>query len=482
MRTRSRWIGLTVPLLLALLFLPHAFALSNDQAAGIVIGESSLTAFNPGQSQTALVSPSAEAFDSSGNLWVVDEGSNRVLEYKAPLSTGEAASLVIGQTSFDGSAYATSATGLDAPQGIAFDPAGNLWIADAANNRILEYKLPFSNGEAASIVIGQQNFTANASATTATGLNQPEAIAFDSSGDLWVGDSLNDRVLEYKTPLSTGEAATLVIGEPNLNVANDEVSRAGMSTPSGLAFDSSGNLWVADGIRVLEYKTPFATHEAASVVIGQNTFTNSSIVVDSTGVYLPYDVAFDSDGNLWVSDSGNNRILEFTTPFSNGEVASTVIGQPNFTSMATTPVFSPTATGLNGPRGIVFDSSGNLWVADYGEARVLGYGSSFPGAATSSSPTTSTSASSPPSGSSGTISTTSSTTTPSSSTSSVTTTTTVSSTTLTTTSSTSTHTGGVPVFPYQFGVAIAFTVVLAASFLWLRGRAIRGRDPSAPRR
>jgi secreted PhoX family phosphatase len=165
-----------------------------------------------------------------------------------------------------------------------------------------------------------------------------------------------------------------VIGEPSFTAANDEVSKIGLNAPNSIAFDSSGNLWVADGHRVLKYAAPFATHEAASLVIGQNTFTNSSIATTSTGLNTPGGLAFDSSGNLWVSDKLNNRVLEYTTPFSTFEAASLVIGQPNFTSSATTPVTQPTATSLNQPTGLAFDSSGNLWVADWSDGRVLQYG------------------------------------------------------------------------------------------------------------
>ncbi len=381
-------IVLTLICMFLLAPVPHAFALSSDQAAGLVIGEPSVTSFSPAAGPSTLVSPIAQAFDSGGNLWVVDQGANRVLEYKAPLSTHQAASLVIGQTSLTGKAFGTSTTAIDAPEGIAFDPNGNLWMADTTNNRILEFKAPFTTGEAASVVIGQSDFSASASATTATGLSQPEGIAFDSAGNLWVADALNSRVLMFATPLSSGEAATLVLGEKDFVTSIDQATKAGMSVPSGLAFDSSGNIWVADGIRVLEYLTPFTTHESASLVIGQNTFTNTSSVADAKGLYLPYALAFDPSHNLWVADYGDNRVLEYTAPLSTWEEASLVLGQPNFTSSATPPVLSPTATSLNHPWGITFDANGDLWVADYAAARVLGYGSSlgapvpeFPGGA-----------------------------------------------------------------------------------------------------
>jgi secreted PhoX family phosphatase len=377
---------LTAIMICLLAFTPRVFALTftNDQAAVIAIGEPSLTSFTPSATQTTLVSPMGEAFDKSGNLWVVDESSNRVLEFKAPFSMGEAASIVIGQSSFTGDGYGTTDTTLYAPEAIAFDHSGNLWIVDTSNNRVLEYTQPFSNGEAASIVIGQPNFTSSASNTTATTLNQPDGIAFDSSGDLWVSDALNDRVLEYSAPFSSGEMATLVLGEKNFVTAIDQTSKAGMSTPAGLAFDSTGDLWVADGIRVLEYTTPFTTHEGASIVIGQNTFTNQSTVADATGLDLPYGVAFDPSGNLWVADWGDNRVLEYAAPITIGEAATTVLGQSNLTASAPNAVLYPTASTLNHPWGIAFDAAGDIWITDSAEGRVLGYGSGIAAVASSS--------------------------------------------------------------------------------------------------
>ena len=152
------------------------------------------------------------------------------------------------------------------------------------------------------------------------------------------------------------------------------MSKAGLSAPNSVAFDSSGNLWVVDGSRVLEYAHPFSTHQAASMVIGQNTFTNSSATTSSSTVANPNGIAFDPSGDLWIGDKGNNRVLEFTTPISTGEAASLVLGQPNFTSSATTPETEPSATGLYSPSALAFDSSGDLWVADFGDGRVLQYG------------------------------------------------------------------------------------------------------------
>jgi uncharacterized protein (TIGR03437 family) len=372
-RPKRRILSAFLILLLLLAARSRVYAYSTGQAASLVIGQSSFTTSTAATTATGLNTPLLTAFDSSGNLWVVD-GANRVLKYTRPFYAGEAASVVIGQSSFTTSVAATTATGLYTNDGIAFDSSGNLWVADAQNNRVLEYTYPFSTGQAASLVIGQSSFTTNTqpSPPTATGLGSPTWITFDSSGNLWVADAENNRILEYTRPFSTGQAASLVIGQPSFTTSAAATTATGLSEATGIVFDSSRNLWVADrgNNRVLEFTYPFSTGEAASLVIGQSSFTTSAAATTASGFNSPRGIALDSSGNLWVADRSNNRVLEFTYPFSTGEAASVVIGQSSFTTSAA----ATTATGVSEPRGIAFDSSGNLWVAEQGNNRVLEYG------------------------------------------------------------------------------------------------------------
>jgi len=373
---------LSLLLVLLLAFAPHAFALSNGQAANLVLGQANFISNNTVATKTELDLPNALAFDSSGNLWVADQNNNRVLEYKAPFSTHEAANLVIGQSSFTGSAAATSSMGLSGPTGVALDSGGNLWVVDMGNSRVLEYTAPFSTSEAATLVIGQSSFTSSDFAdTNSTALSYPTGLAFDPSGNLWVSDQSNDRVLEYKTPFSTHEAASLVIGQTGFaTTSSGATTQTSLNGVKALAFDSSGNLWVADfrQSRVLEYTTPFSNHQAASLVIGQPSFTSRdcaftpTCAASPTNLFDPNAVAFDSSGNLWVADGDNNRVLEYAAPFSTHEAASLVIGQPSFTGNAA----ATSSAGLSGPEGLAFDSGGNLWVADYANSRVLQFGGS----------------------------------------------------------------------------------------------------------
>jgi len=349
----------------------------------------------------------------------VDNSNNRVLEYAQPFTTGEAASLVIGQTSLTGSGDTSTSGALYGPTGLAFDPSGNLWVVDSGNNRILEFKSPFSNGESASLVIGQPTFGGYIGTTTSGGLNSPSYVAFDPSGNLWVTDQGNNRVLEFAAPFSTGQKASVVLGQASFTgfAPSSTTTAKSLFEPLGIGFDPSGNLWVVDSAdhRILEYNPPFSTYEAASAVIGQTSLTTGS---SSTGLNA-YAIAFDSSGNLWVSD-GISGVAEYLAPLSTGEAGSQVEGPKTIIGGVTSP-----DDRLLDPQGLAIDANDNLWVADHDHGRVVVWGSGVILTTSSSSVSTTTS------GTSG---------------------------------------GGVPEFPYQLVIASAFTVLLAASYLFVRRR------------
>lgn len=324
--------------------------------------------------------PDSTVFDRSGNLWEADVGNSRVLEFRAPFSTGEAASVVLGQSGFTTNACATTNNGLCWPDALAFDASGNLWVADVLNSRVLEFKAPLSSGEAASVVLGQPGFTTNACEITNTGLCGPEGLAFDRWGNLWVSDNTSSRILEFKAPFSTGEAASIVLGSPRAETSGcATTTKSSLCGNVGIAFDPSGNLWVADffNYRVLEFRAPFSNYENASLVIGQPGFTTNACGAGKRGLCGPQGLTFDRWGNLWVGDAGdyppggvgNSRVLEFKAPFSNGEAASLVLGQPGFGAITC----KTTRTGECGPTGVTFDIWGNLWVSDSFNNRVLEY-------------------------------------------------------------------------------------------------------------
>jgi sugar lactone lactonase YvrE len=249
----------------------------------------------------------------------------------------------------------------------------------------------------------------------ASGLSDPEGVAIDASGHLYVADSINNRVLGWSSAsaFADGAPASLVIGQPDFysyrcddGTAGGDANGIGADSlcgPEGIAVDGAGNLYVADTIdnRVLEYNQPFLsglTHgQAAATVLGQHGGFTASACNDGTAagdlggigpdsLCDPRAVVVDSVGNVYVADSGNSRVLEYNTPLNpaSGEsgagdtITDKVFGQNgSFTTISCNDGKGAGDVGgvgpdsLCGPGGLALDASGNLFVADINANRVL---------------------------------------------------------------------------------------------------------------
>ncbi|EQD54199.1 NHL repeat containing protein, partial [mine drainage metagenome] len=247
--------------------------------ASIVLGQenlwnSSLNPAGPVNGSNLGGGSYAMTFDAHGDLWVTDWYGNRVVEYVPPFVDGMSVSLVLGQSNFSGTSGESAAAQLNEPDGLAFDSQGNLWVSDYGNNRVVEFRAPFSDGEAASVVLGQPGFNRSVGRTSATTMNGPGGLVFDGS-TLWVSDYSSNRVIGFPAPQTTGEAATIVLGQQNLADFGAATSAVNLSQPDYVAVDAHGNLWVADygNNRAVMFPAPLSTGEAATVEVGQANFT-----------------------------------------------------------------------------------------------------------------------------------------------------------------------------------------------------------------
>lgn len=387
----------------------------------------------PGQNPTAsalnlvegreLNAPQSVALDLSSNppsLYIADTGNNRVLGFKnaAALSKGDFSDLVIGQRdkfSVRPKGPGTELTsGLNGPTAVAVDASGNLYVADAGNNRILRYPKPFSQTSdliTPDLVIGQRDFAGRSpnegnAAPSQTTLNFSSnglsrvGLAFDAQGNLWVSDATNNRVLRYPvSSLGTGAAnepaADLVLGQPDF-VSNSLPSGTARNTkgflaaPAGIGFDPQGRLYVTDnGFRVMVYVPPFVSGMSAARIMGVVLPTQQTpppaISAQTLGNQTlnppqPPEAVFFIGNNPFVIDTGNNRILKYdpieqwpleSTQFSPSAIA--VIGQPDFSSNKPNRGLSDaTADSFNFPvAGAV--SGSDVFIADSRNNRVLGF-------------------------------------------------------------------------------------------------------------
>lgn len=345
-----------------------------------------------------LRGPSGVAVDTrSGqlHLYISDTGNHRVLAWRdiSSYQNGDAPALVLGQPGRQfSSPSGIGVRGFNGPIGMAVHPtAGDLYVADFGNNRVLRFPDPFANPTRVEpdAVFGQSDFTRSTAGTSKTALNRPRAIAFDAGGNLWVADSGNHRVVRFAASVlnsATPPDADLVIGQKDFTTgsvnAAGTVSASGFDTPAGLAFDSKGDLYVSDlnNTRVLKFSGPFSPSSqspSASAVWGQNDFRTRGVPQQASASTLagPGGLAIDGSGNLYVAVPADNRVLVFGTDTASGAAAKNVLGQSDFTSTVANTGAVPAASPntLFAPFDVKVDPNGTVFVADSGNHRVLSF-------------------------------------------------------------------------------------------------------------
>jgi hypothetical protein len=302
------------------------------------------------------------AVDALGNLYVADEEDNRVLKFLAPVTTGKAASLVIGQSNFSANkcngGTVPSAANLCSPWGLALDGAGNLYVADLTNNRVLAFTKPTTNHPNAVRVFGQPGFTTsgcNQGGLSQFSLCEPTAVGVDSINRLFVADFNNSRVLRFTKPL-TLPVPDVVVGQGPTGsdfTSNDcnggGIGATTLCNPSGVAIDPNNNLYIADAVnsRILHYNADLASVTADRVFGQGGFFTTQNANLGGTTpsaatLSLPLWLAVDNKGNLYAADAGNNRVLQYEAPLG---VPSPTPTPGNATVAPTGLIFGNVATG-----------------------------------------------------------------------------------------------------------------------------------------
>ena len=309
--------------------------------------------------------PTDVALDGAGNLYIADAGNRRIRKVDAAggISTvagdgtqgfgGDGGPAVEAFLSF------TSAVALDAA--VALDGAGNLYIADAGNQRIRKV-------DAAGVITtvagdGTPGFGGDGGPAVAARLNGPRGVALDAAGNLYIADLGNQRI--RKVDAAGGISTVAGDGTPGFGGDGGPAVAAQLSFPRDVALDAAGNLYIADLGNQRIRKVDAAG--GISTVAGGRMQGNDGDGGPATAARLgfPTGVALDGVGNLYIADEGYHRIRKVD---SGTGVITTVAGTG--ASVYGGDGGPAVEAYLNSPQGVALDAAGNLYIADRDNHRI----------------------------------------------------------------------------------------------------------------
>jgi len=278
---------------------------------------------------------------TQGNIaYIADPANNRIVVCNPASTCGTQSTLTITGL--------PSPTTLKGPMGVAVDTAGNVYVSDTGNNRIIKVAITSSPISGTGTVLGNNVWISGDSSSAGTGTTPPPQYAFKApqglAVDLWnnvyVADTGNAAVVEIPSNYALGGAVPLLnyTGAPQFK------------HPVAVAVDSAGNIYIADTKNPSSQIVKLAPGGGDLVSIPGTTFQN----LVGSGVTSPNGVAVDAAGNVYISDSTKNAVVE--VPSGVGPFAA---------------AFPLNFIGLQAPSGLALDANGNLYVADSGNSRIL---------------------------------------------------------------------------------------------------------------
>lgn len=315
----------------------------------------------PGQAAASirLNGPTGVAVDSAGTVYFTESsigtgsglvhGDYRVWRISGGIFDAFAGT---GVESFSGDGGPAATAQLNSPGGIAMDAQGNIYIADAVNNRVRK----MTPGGAISTIAGTgvAGFFGDGQSALKAQLNHPSGVAVDFAGTVYIADTNNNRV-RVVTP--DGLMYTLA-GNGNAGYFGDGgmAINGSLHAPRGVAVDGQGNFYIAD---TLDHRVRKVTQNGNIITTvagnGSQGFSGDGGQGVNAALNTPVAITLDAGGNLYIADQGNGRIRKVN---QNGQI-STVAGNGN------TP-----DSQLYNPSGVVVDAQGNLDIADTGHNQI----------------------------------------------------------------------------------------------------------------
>ena len=294
--------------------------------------------------------PDGIGFDPAGNLYIADSVNNvvRKVDTKGNITTFAGN----GTKGYSGDGAQAANAELDQPFSVTADTAGNLYISDTGNQVIR--KVSTAGVISTFAGTGATGHSGDGGPATAAKFNEPQGARFDKAGDLLVPQCGGSSVRRIDT---SGNISTIAgIFTDGFSGDGGQATSAQLYCPSGVAVDAAGNIYIADEFNQRIRKV--APNGVITTVAGDGnqSFSGDGGPATAAELNLPNDVAVDAAGNVYIADSGNNRIRKIDT---NGMMSTVAGGLQNAGS-----------PGVNTPLALTFDAVGDLYYSDAGSSTV----------------------------------------------------------------------------------------------------------------
>ncbi|SDP88813.1 NHL repeat-containing protein [Mucilaginibacter sp. OK268] len=306
------------------------------------VAGSATTGFADGTGSSAVFdSPQGLTIDAAGNIYVADSFNSAIRK----VTTAGVVTTLSGTGSIGYIDGPIASAKFYAPQSLVADAAGNIYVADFGNNMIRKIS---ADGIVSTLAGSGDAGYVDGTGNKAT-FNSPRGLALDGQGNLYVADQGNNLIRK----VTAAGVVTTIAGKTTAGYAdNATATTAQFNQPNGIALDAQGNIYVAD---LQNYAIRKIT--AAGVVTTVVGGLKLSALISNPGA-----LTFDAKGNLFISDQ-NGRVLELTT----NKVLLSLAGK---TATAGFADGQGTSALFNAPQGLVADASGNIWISDSNNNRI----------------------------------------------------------------------------------------------------------------
>jgi uncharacterized protein (TIGR03437 family) len=333
------------------------------QAAGTIVtfagnGLQSFSGDGGPAPSASIAKAVAVVADYSGNVFIADQLNNRIRKVD---TTGKITTVAgTGAANFSGDGGPATAATLNAPTGLAVDPAGNLLIADVGNQRIRKID---AGGTISTIAgTGTAGFSGDGGPAAQAAVNNAVRISADIAGNILAADQTNHRVRKID---ASGKITTIAgTGAAGFSGDGGPATAAQLNNPTALASDQAGNLYISDLLNHRVRRIDKAGNISTIAGNGTAGFSGDGGPALTASLNFPGGLAVDVAGNLLLADSGNQRIRQVSTAGVISTIAGT--GVADFLGDGGPAVAAP----LNGAFGLALDTQGNLYIADANSSRI----------------------------------------------------------------------------------------------------------------